>query len=145
MILLDTNVISEVVKPSPSPAVISWLNDQDSATLYLSTIVLAEIGDGIEALPDGKRKQALSVAVDTFVDRAFADRILAFDRDAAKLYGKLMADRRRAGRPLSAPDGQVAATASSHGFQLATRNIKDFTNCGLVLVNPFDQSVTGHR
>jgi predicted nucleic acid-binding protein len=138
MILLDTNVISEIIKPSPSPAVISWLNEQDSATLYLSAIVLAEIGYGVEALPDGKRKQALSAAVETFVDRAFADRILAFDRDAAKLYGTLMADRRRAGQPLSAPDGQIAATASSHGFQLATRNIRDFTNCGLVLVNPFE-------
>jgi predicted nucleic acid-binding protein len=138
MILLDTNVISEIVKPAPSPAVISWLNDQDSATLYISTIVLAEIGYGVEALPEGKRKQTLSAGVDSFVDRAFVDRILAFDRDAAKLYGTLMAARRRAGQPLSAPDGQIAATASSHGFQLATRNIRDFTNCGLVLVNPFE-------
>jgi len=138
MILLDTNVISEIVKPAPSPAVISWLNDQDSATLYISTIVLAEIGYGVEALPEGKRKQTLSAAVDSFVDRAFVDRILAFDRDAAKLYGTLMAARRRAGQPLSALDGQIAATASSHGFQLATRNIRDFTNCGLVLVNPFE-------
>jgi predicted nucleic acid-binding protein len=138
MILLDTNVISEIVKPAPSPVVISWLNDQDSATLYISTIGLAEIGYGVEALPDGKRKRALSAAVDSFVDRAFADRILAFDRDAAKLYGTLMADRRRAGQPLSAPDGQIAATASSHDLQLATRNIKDFTNCGLVLVSPFE-------
>ncbi|MFT7649270.1 MAG: putative nucleic acid-binding protein [Candidatus Poriferisodalaceae bacterium] len=138
MILLDTNVISEIVNPSPSPAVISWLNEQDSATLYLSAIVLAEIRYGVEAIPDGKRKQALSVAVDTFVDRAFADRILPFDRKSARLYGTLMADRRRAGQPLSAPDGQIAATASSRDFQLATRNIKDFTNCGLVLVNPFE-------
>jgi predicted nucleic acid-binding protein len=96
------------------------------------------IGSGLRLNHLSLEALAVSIAVDTFIDRAFADRILAFDSDAARHYGTLMAARRRAGQTLNAPDGQIAATASSHGFQLATRNTKDFANCGLVLVNPFD-------
>lgn len=140
MIILDTNVISEVVRPSPSAAVVEWLNVQESAELYVTVITLGELGYGIESLPRGRRRTNLSVALDRFVDQAFSDRVLAFDRGAARHYGQVMAARRRQGRPMSVPDGQIAAIARQHRFQLATRNTKDFEECELELINPFDRS-----
>lgn len=137
MIVLDTNVISEVVRPSPSAEVIEWLNLQESADLYVTTITLGEISYGVEVLPDGNRRSSLSRAVNQFVDQAFGDRVLVFDRDSAYEYGQLMAGRRKLGRPLSAPDGQIAAITRRHRFQLATRNLKDFEECGIGLINPF--------
>lgn len=137
MIVLDTNVVSEVVKPSPSPNVIGWLNGQETSDLYVTTITLGEISYGVEVLPDGKRRTSLSRALHQFVDRAFADRVLVFDRESAHEYGQVMAGRRKLGRPLSAPDGQIAAVARRHQFLLATRNLDDFEECGLGLVNPF--------
>jgi predicted nucleic acid-binding protein len=136
MIVLDTNIISEVVKPSPSADVISWLNAQESVDLCVTTITLGEISYGIEALPDRKRRSTLAVTLDRFIERAFGDRILVFDRESAKEYGWLMANRRRLGRRLAAPDGQIAAIARRHRFQLATRNVKDFDECGVDLINP---------
>jgi hypothetical protein len=137
MIVLDTNVISEVVRPAPSAKVITWLNEQNSVDLCVTTITLGEISYGIEALPTGRRRSALATALDQFVDRAFSDRVLVFDRESAREYGQIMADRRRLGRPLAAPDGQIAAITRRHRFQLATRNIKDFDECGIGLINPF--------
>jgi predicted nucleic acid-binding protein len=117
--------------------VISWLNEQESADLCVTTITLGEISYGIEALPVGRRRTELAAAVDQFVDRAFADRVLVFDRESAREYGQIMANRRRSGRPLAAPDGQIAAITRRHRFQLATRNIKDFDECGIGLISPF--------
>ncbi len=139
MIVLDTNVISEVVRPSPASEVIEWLNLQESSDLYVTTITLGEISYGVEVLPDGHRRTSLSRAVNRFVDQAFGDRVLVFDQESAHEYGQVMAGRRKLGRPLGAPDGQIAAITRRHRFQLATRNLKDFEECGIGLINPFNR------
>jgi len=138
MIVLDTNVISEVVKPSPSAQVVEWLNVQESSDLYVTAITLGEISYGVQVLPDGDRRTSLSRAISQFVDQAFGDRVLVFDRESAHEYGQVMAGRRKLGRPLTAPDGQIAAITRRHRFQLATRNLGDFEECGIGLINPFD-------
>lgn len=139
MIVLDTNVVSEVVKPSPSPAVITWLNQQDGAELFVTTITIGELCFGLEMLPDGKRKSALSAAIQRFLAQAFSGRVLPYDAESAQTYGVLMASRRTSGRPIAAPDGQIAAVARRHQFELATRNTKDFEGCGIGLINPFER------
>jgi len=137
MIVLDTNVISEVVKPAPAAEVVEWLNSQESSDLFVTTITLGEISYGVQILPDGNRRTSLSRAVNRFVDQAFGDRVLVFDQESAYGYGEVMAGRRKLGRPLSAPDGQIAAITRRHRFQLATRNTNDFEECGIGLINPF--------
>jgi len=137
MIVVDTNVISEVVKPSPAANVVSWLNEQQSVDLYITTVTIGEISFGIEALPVGKRRTSLANAIGRFIEQAFGHRILVPDQESAWYYGAIMAERRRSGRPMTAPDGQIAAIARRYKYQLATRNIKDFEETGLELVNPF--------
>ena len=139
MIVLDTNVVSEVVKAAPSPNVIEWLNGQESSDLYITAITLGEISYGVEVLPAGTRRTSLARVLNHFIDQAFGDRILVFDRESATEYGRVMAGRRKLGRPLSAPDGQIAAITRRQQFQLATRNVKDFEACGLGLINPFER------
>ena len=116
MILTDTNVISEVMKVSPSLRVIEWLNNQDSNELYVSTITIGEIEYGLRILPDGRRRLELKERFERFISVAFAQRILAFDEPAARSYGDVMGLRRELGRPISVPDGQIAAIAPSHGL-----------------------------
>lgn len=138
MILLDTNVVSAVMAPAPARTVLSWLDDQPSETLYLSAVTVAEIRYGLRILPDGRRRRDLEGRFDQFLDRGFAHRILPFDENAARFYARLMAHRRSVGRPMSTLDGQIAGTARAHRFAVATRNIPDFEDCGLDLVNPFE-------
>jgi predicted nucleic acid-binding protein len=137
LILLDTNVLSEVMRPAPDPRVIAWLNAADAADLYVSTISIAEIVFGIELLPSGQRRQNLTERFASFLSAAFAHRLLPFDEAAARRYGPIMADRRRAGRPMAAPDGQIAAITHSRGMTLATRNRRDFLSCGVALIDPW--------
>ena len=136
MILLDTNVVSEAMRPSPAPQVIAWLDLQDSSALFLSVITLAEIGYGLEVLPEGKRRSNLETRFAHFIEEGFQNRVLAFDAPAAAEYPRIMARRRRMGRPISAFDGQIAAIARSHRLTLATANVRDFEACGIELVNP---------
>jgi predicted nucleic acid-binding protein len=138
MILLDTNVISAVMAPSPPGAVLSWLDRQSTDTLFLSAVTIAEIAYGIRALPDGKRRRNLATRFEDFVARGFEQRVLVFDTASAIEYGEIMAHRRRIGRPMSVPDGQIAAIARHHRMAVATRNLRDFEECGLELVNPFE-------
>lgn len=138
MILLDTNVVSEVMRAAPSPAVLVWLNGQDTATLFVSTVTIAEIEFGLRVLPEGNRRTGLRDRFEQFLLQAFAGRVRDFDQPAARSYGDIMGDRREIGRPMSVPDGQIAAIARSHGLAVATRNVPDFENCGLTIVNPFD-------
>lgn len=145
MILLDTNVISAVMKPTPPEAVVSWLDRQQSTDLYLSTITIAEIGFGLQALPPGKRRRALENRFDLFLRRGFEQRILAFDLPAALLYAKLMSRRRQLGRLLSALDGQIAAIARAHELTVATGNVRDFEECGLEILNPFESPGSSTR
>jgi predicted nucleic acid-binding protein len=138
VILLDTNVISAVMAPVPNAAVVGWLDRRPTASLYLCAVTIAEIGYGLHALPEGRRRRSLEHRFARFVAEGFAGRILPFDERAAGLYGETMAVRRRAGRPMSILDGQIAAIARAHRFALATRNVRDFEATGLEVVDPFE-------
>lgn len=125
------------MKPFPSRAVIDWLNDRETASLFLTAVTIGEIAYGIWILPSGKRRRGLQERFERFVKEAFENRILVFDELAARLYGEVMAERRRAGRPLGMADGQIVSIALSKGFAIATRNTQDFANCGVEIINPF--------
>lgn len=137
MIVLDTNVISELMKPRPSGTVLAWMDNQDPVALYITTVTIAEISCGIQALLKGRRRAALERSFGQAVDEGFQHRVLPLDQEAAYQYGQIMAARKAAGKPLSVCDGQIAAITLSRGFVLATRNTRDFSNCGLELINPF--------
>ena len=137
MILLDTNVVSEVMRPIPDPSVVEWLNSQDAGRIVISTISIAEIYYGLQCLSDGHRKHPLTDRFEQFLRRGFAHRILDFNESAALTYGELMALRRGIGRPMSVLDGQIAAIAKSRGFALATRNTPDFEHTAVDLINPW--------
>ncbi len=138
MILLDTNIISEVMKAAPDPSVVVWLNSQASNKLHLSSISIGEIAYGIRILPAGKRRSELHARFESFVKRAFDQRVLSYDEAAARTYGEIMGKRRELGRPTSVPGGQIAAIARSRSLAVATRNLNDFEHCGVELINPFD-------
>ena len=138
MILIDTNVVSAVMAPTPEPPVVDWLNRQDTVTLYLSTITIAEIGYGLRGLPDGKRRRLLAERFEHFVARGFEQRILSFDERAAREFPVVMGHRKGIGRPLSVLDGQIASVARANHLAVATRNVRDFEECGLELINPFE-------
>ena len=138
MILLDTNVVSAMMMPAPPGPVIKWLNHQETVTLFLSTITIAEIAYGLAVLPDGRRRRSLAERFDRFVADGFEQRVLDFDRRAALDYGDVMSRRRAMGRPLAALDGQIAAVARVNHLAVATRNVRDFEHCDIDLVNPFD-------
>ena len=137
MILLDTNVVSEVMKARPAETVVTWLNGQNSEKLYVSSITIGEISYGLRILPDGKRRSGLRERFERFVTLAFDQRVLAYDASAARIYGDLMGDRKELGLPMSVPDGQIAAIACLNHLAVATRNVADFENCGIDVVNPF--------
>ena len=139
MILLDTNVISEMMRPRPDPAVGRWLADRPPASVFISAITEAELRYGLALLPEGKRRSALTVVMEEMLAEDFRERIIAFDSSAAVAFVRIAADRRQAGRPISQPDAQIAATARSRGAALATRNVADFEGCGIVIVNPWDK------
>lgn len=135
MILLDTNVVSELMRPSPGGAVIDWLNATDTASLHISCITIGEIEYGLDILPDGRRQDALRARFEDFVARAFAFRVLPYDESAARLYGGIMGDRRRTGRPMSVPDAQIAALARSRNMAVATRDVAGFADTGIDIIN----------
>ncbi len=137
MIVLDTNVVSEFMTAPPAASVLAWLNAQHAADLYLTSISVAEICFGLQAMPKGWRRQLLVDRFEQFRKTAFESRILSFDEEAARAYGTIRGQRRALGRPMSNFDGQIAAIARTRGFGLATRNTKDFEDCGLELINPF--------
>nr|RAW03617.1 VapC toxin family PIN domain ribonuclease [Aerococcus urinae] len=136
MILLDTNVVSEAMKPAPDDAVRAWLDEQAAETLYLSSVTVAELMFGIGALPKGKRKDKLAGALDG-VMKVFADRILPFDVDAARRYADLAVKARVAGKGFPTPDGYIAAIAASKGFAVATRDTSAFDAAGVEVIDPW--------
>ena len=138
MTIVDTNVVAEMMKTSPDSGVVSWLNAQESSALYLTAITLGEIGYGLEILPRGKRRLQLEQGFERVVAEAFSGRILGFDEEAALHYGKVMGRRKAIGRPIGVMDGQIAAIARSNRFAVATRNVRDFDQCGIAVVNPFE-------
>ena len=137
MILLDTNVVSEAMKPAPHPPVLAWLNDQAAETLYLSSVTLAEMLFGIAALPDGKRKEKLTDALDGLTG-LFRDRILPFDVDAARHYASLAVAARTGGRGFPTPDGYIAAIAASRGFIVASRDTAPYKAADVTVINPWE-------
>jgi predicted nucleic acid-binding protein len=143
VIIVDTNVVAEAMRASPTPAVVAWLNAQSSASLFLTAITVGEIRYGLRIMPKGRRRQALEEGFDQIIATAFAGRILAFDEPAAAHYGEVMGRRKELGRPLSVPDGQIAALARLHRFAVATRNVRDFLDCGIDLLDPFTPPAPG--
>ncbi|WP_425105175.1 type II toxin-antitoxin system VapC family toxin [Ancylobacter sp.] len=137
MILLDTNVISEAMKPVPDDAVRAWLDEQAAETLYLSSVTIAELLFGIGALPAGKRKDRLTEALDGVME-LFADRVLPFDIAAARRYADLAVKARAAGKGFPTPDGYIAAIAASRGFTVATRDTSAFDAAGVAVINPWN-------
>ncbi|MBB3773525.1 hypothetical protein FHS55_004162 [Angulomicrobium tetraedrale] len=137
MILLDTNVISEAMKPTPDDTVRAWLDEQAAETLYLSSVTIAELLFGIGALPAGKRKDRLTEALDGVME-LFADRVLPFDIAAARRYADLAVKARAAGKGFPTPDGYIAAIAASRGFTVATRDTSAFDAAGVAVINPWN-------
>ena len=136
MIVLDTNVISEAMRPRPDAGVVAWLNAQAIETLYLSSVTLAELLFGLGALPEGARRVRLVNALDGVL-ALFPGRILAFDQDAARRYAAMAVAARQAGHPLALADGYIAATAAVRHFAVATRNGDDFRHTGVPLIDPW--------
>lgn len=138
-ILLDTNVLSELMRPQPDVRVFSWFGLNTEAGYYISAVTQAEILLGILLLPAGKRKTGLADAAAEMFSEEFSGRCLPFDEQSAKIYAELVAARTRAGQPISTEDAQIAAIALSNHLCLATRNVKDFTGIAeLALVNPWN-------
>lgn len=138
MIIIDTNVISELLRPVPEPQVEQWLSQQDGRTVYLTAISEAELRHGLAIMPAGKRRAALTDAVDSILREVLAGRILPFDSDAAQSYAVIAAARRSAGRPIAQADCQIAAIAHSRSAIVATRNTPDFEGCDIDLINPWN-------
>ncbi|MGH6736952.1 MAG: type II toxin-antitoxin system VapC family toxin [Methyloceanibacter sp.] len=136
MIVLDTNVVSEMMRPKPDDTVVAWLNDQMANDLYVCAPVLAEVHYGIVRMKDSKRKTTLLDLAQKMI-RLFEGRILSFDGPAAESYGSLVASREKIGKPISVMDALIAAIAKSNRAALATRNVGHFQGIGLTLINPF--------
>ena len=137
-VLLDTNVLSELMRSQPSSIVLGWFAQQEGAVFYTSAITQAELLLGVALLPGGKRRDAIAGAVEQMFDQDFAGRCLPFDELAGHEYAALVATRNKAGMPISTEDAQIAAIALRHGLALATRNTKDFRKINeLVLLDPW--------
>lgn len=139
MILLDTNVISELLRPAPAPSVEAWLGAQNGPDVYLSAVSEAELRLGVALLPAGGRRDMLAAAVDAILDEDFRDRILPFDGAATRAYATIVAERRSTGRPITQFDAQIAAIARANGASVATRNVRDFEACGIDLTDPWQR------
>ncbi len=136
--LLDTNVISETVRPRPEPRVLRWIREQTPRDLFLSAMTLGELVRGSQRLPDPSRSLRCRNWIRHDLTRQFDGRILAFDEQAAVLWGEIMGAGDRSGEPRPALDAQIAAIAARYGLALATRNIKDFQEMGVSLLNPWE-------
>lgn len=141
MILLDTNIVSELYKPTPHASVVTWLDTQSNDLLYLCAPVLAELRFGMERLEAGRRKEWLRTAIERLENELYPGRILPFDVTCVAAYGRLVAARQRSGRTIQQMDAFIAAIAVVNGAALATRNVEHFKGLDLELINPFDESI----
>ena len=139
MILIDTNVVSELMRPNPAQAVLDWFGRQDATVLHLSAVGEAELRYGVEIMPIGKKRDDLTNAIEVVVSEDFAGRVMPFDSAAAVAYAGIVANRRSAGRPISPFDGQIVATARVNDAALATRNVAHFEGCGIEVINPWNE------
>lgn len=137
MIVLDTNVLSELMRPEPTARVVAWIAQQPMADLFTTAITEGEIFYGIELLAKGKRHDALLAAAEGMFTEDFAGRVIAFESDAAHHFASIAAHRRVLGRPISHADAQIAAIARTHGAKLATGNGPDFADCGITVIDPW--------
>lgn len=140
MIILDTNVVSEPLKPAPHTTVLDWLNAQEPETLFLTTISLVELLAGIENLPAGQRRTALGQSLLGRILPLFEGRMLVFDARAAQAFALVNARAQAAGNAISFADAAIAAIASAHGFKVATRHVTDFKGTGIDLLNPWEMT-----
>lgn len=139
-ILLDTNVISETLKPEPEPTVAKWLHSIPIGRLFVSSITKAELLYGLALLPNGKRKETLATIIKEFLDNRIVNPIESFDEDDAVAYARISAHRRRIGHKIRELDAQIAAMAATRGLAVATRNVWDFEDCGVAIINPWESS-----
>lgn len=137
MFILDTNVVSELMKERPNADVLTWLDSQTTETLFITAVTEAEILTGIAVLPEGERRRMLTAAAERVFSAFFDGRILAFDSVAAQFYALIAAERRAGGRPISQADCQIAAIAGSRDITVATRNVSDFEGCGIEVLDPW--------
>lgn len=138
MILLDTNVISELVRPLPDPAVVTFVGGQALEAVFTAAICEAEIHYGLARMLPGRRRDDLTARITAFLATGFQARILHFDSACAALYGEIRSHREAAGKPIAVEDCMIAATARAHGAIVATRNVPDFQDCGVEIVSPWD-------
>lgn len=138
MILLDTNVISELMRIEPAQIVLDWFGNHDAGDLSISAITEAELRTGVAILPEGQHRDRLQLAIDAMIDQDFQGRVLPFDSLAAKAYAEIAAQRRATGRPIAEADCQIAAIARATDAPIATRNVKDFNGCGIRVINPWN-------
>lgn len=139
MIVLDTNVLTEALRPAPSERVLHWLAAQERLAVFTTTITQAEVLYGIEVMPAGKRRSRLLAAIESLFADEFQGRILPFDEDAARVFPKIVAGREAMGRPVSQFDAMIASIARSRRATVATRNTNDFEQCGVGIVNPWTE------
>jgi predicted nucleic acid-binding protein len=137
MIVLDTNVVSELMRANPAEVVVKWVGRQPAASLFTTTITQAEILFGLAVLPTGKRRAALESCAEQMFAEDFGGRILPFDAAAAHEFARIAATRRARGHPIAHADAQIAAIARSHGASVATRNVSDFEHCRVSIVDPW--------
>lgn len=137
MILLDTNVISELVRPQPDPAVEAYLARQIRRSLFTAAVCIAEIRYGLARMPVGRRRDDLAKRVEAFLTGGFEPYVLPFDAACAALYGAIRAERESRGAPIEIEDAMITATALAHGAAVATRNVADFDGCGVTVINPW--------
>ncbi len=139
MIILDTNVLSELLRPTPFARIALWVEEQPRSEVFTTSITEAEIFYGIELLPKGKRREALLAAAESMFSEDFTGQVISFDSDAARAFSRVAARRRELGRPIAYPDGQIAAIANVYGAVVATRNVADFENCGIRIIDPWGE------
>lgn len=138
MLVIDTPILSELMRPDPDPRIVDWFDASYISDLYVTTITEAEIRTGLAYLPEGARRQRMTDTIEQMFERFFVGRILSFDRPAARVLAEFAAARRSIGRPLPFADGQIAAIARSHDMIVATRNVKDFEGIQMQVINPWE-------
>ena len=138
MLILDTNVVSELMRPAPDPAIATWVAERATSSLFLTAVTEAELRYGLAVMPPGKRREGLATGLERMLKAGFANRVLPFDSGAARAYARTGAARRRGGRPIAQADCQIAAIAQARGMAVATRNVRHFEDMGVEIFNPWD-------